>query len=171
MGALEDMESRWLVALTTHEQACRDQGRQDADLLRVLDGRTTQFESEHQALSRRMHAIESESNQAQHGEIQALSRRFAGAEALAAQDKTLLVTVSVRLDTLEAAMRDIAADLLRLDGAEKRLAIVVGGMVPKEADLLAWMRGERAWYALPWWKRLWRELRGRRAESITNRIG
>src|SRR3990172_5233000 len=85
MGVLEDMEGRWTERCNLLEAQLAELGprtRTNLQQTAVLLEKFTTIEAEHTALSRRMHAIESESNQAQHGESLALGRRGEKLEGL-----------------------------------------------------------------------------------------
>ena len=127
------------------------------------------LEAEHHALGRRMHAIESESNQAQHHEIQALGRRVSHIEELAAD----VAALNEKMSTLfgqQAVTHQEENRLLRMDIAHLRglVSLLTERLEAQElkqherlATLETWVADEDEWNAFPWWVRLWEILRGR----------
>src|SRR3989304_1446196 len=83
MGVLEDLQDKSanheqrLYALEQHPSGAYLHKRQDA-----LREEYLTLVAEHEALGRRLHVMESESNQAQHGELLALGRRLLKVEDL-----------------------------------------------------------------------------------------
>src|SRR3989304_3638439 len=83
MGVLEDLQEKVasyeprLYALEQHPSGAYLHKRQDA-----LREEYLTLVAEHEALGRRLHIMESESNQAQHGELLALGRRLLKVEDL-----------------------------------------------------------------------------------------
>lgn len=133
------------------------------DRLAVFEADRDRVEAEGAALSRRMHAVESESNQAQHGEIQALGRRVAKVEEL----DTTVRAISGLL-TEEAIARSAQDEvLLREVNAMKDalLNTMATAFAAQDKELLAlkgWRSAQEAWDAQPWYRRWWRLLRGER---------
>ena len=164
MGVLEDIEGRWAERCNLLEAQLAiigAQARATYQATSQLQADLTNIETEHQALGRRMHAIESENNQAQHGEISALGRRVEKLEGLPTVLESSLQAAEQSLreqltSLIEAQPAPILAAVTALLEAQQKV------MLRHLSPLEDWLRREQAWASQPWWKRWWRRTRGER---------
>ena len=129
----------------------------------VLVKAQQQLEDEHQALSRRMHAIESESNQAQHGEIQALARRVLVIEDLAVS----VAGLGHRLDSLRDTLATIIGQQTvthqeAMNALRAEIESHGSDLGNRLATIEVWYTRQQAWNMQPWHVRFWRRLKGER---------
>ena len=162
MGVLEDIDQK--IVLLSERVRAHEEHPSPAALLSLQDKlreNQQRLEDEHQALGRRMHAIESESNQAQHGEISALGRRVEKLEGLPTVLESSLQAAEQSLreqltSLIEAQPAPILAAVTALLEAQQKV------MLRHLSPLEDWLARERAWALQPWWKRWWRRTRGER---------
>jgi len=162
MGVLEDIDQK--IVLLSERVRAHEEHPSPAALLSLQDKlreNQQRLEDEHQALGRRMHAIESESNQAQHGESLALGRRVEKLEGLPTVLESSLQAAEQSLreqltSLIEAQPAPILAAVTALLEAQQKV------MLRHLSPLEDWLRREQAWASQPWWKRWWRRARGER---------
>lgn len=137
------------------------------DRLMVEQQRLT---AEHQAIGRRMHAIESESNQAQHHEIQALGRRVSAIEDLNERVSKLRDALGALIGqqavSHQEAINGVRIDLLQVQAALGQMRAQMEAHHDRSsgriAALEAWYVAQQTWNAQPWWVRWWRRIKGER---------
>ena len=162
MGVLEDLaQSIELLRERTERHSEHQSPAALQSLQDKLRENQDRLEAEHGALGRRMHAIESESNQAQHGEILALGRRVEKLEGLPTVLETSLQAAEQSLRAqftamIEAQPAPILAAVTALLEAQQKV------MLQHLSPLEDWLTRELVWNIQPWWKRWWRRLKGER---------
>lgn len=128
------------------------------------------LEAEHQALGRRMHAIESESNQAQHGEIQALGRRVSAIEELGARVDSLRDALSSLIGqqaiTQQEGLNVLKVELSVIRGQVGALTAALEGQRDNFSARMVMLEERESarirWDAQPWYVRWWRRIKGER---------
>ena len=170
MGVLEDLQGNLSTLGTRVSGFERGIERADSDLARMA--------AEHAAIGRRLGALEAQSTQGQRDEVDAIGRRVGLHEGLVARkhdelraevlaqiaplaQAASLEALAVQFETLRsmnAAAHEIIGD--SLDGHQAH----IDHLYNRLNEVAVWRVQQEAWNALPWWKRLWWELRGRRFE-------
>ena len=150
---------------------------------------TYRLEQEHGVLGRRVAIIESQSAENQRAEVDALGRRVGAMEGLLSQlrgtvDADLAALGALRdqhesyvsnhgrfHDTTTAEENNRAAatryeldTALRAQDARAALALATQwtGVDTRLLKWESWYAAQEAWDVMPWWKRVWRRLRGER---------
>lgn len=133
------------------------------DTLEALKRAVEREEAEHAALSRRMQHVEETTDKVTAGEVAALSRRMHAAETASA---TLEASIA-RLEAAQGALADRYEEgrsklwiaLSEEGAARNRLEAETAAL---GAGLILRLEALEAWQRLPWWRRWWLSLRGKK---------